>query len=211
MREVMGVGEATWSATRGSFMLAAGVVDILKTEPDERTIHWFWEPKGNVGKTTLCKWLVVKHWRVESVRVHTHHVGMAQEKARASHVRDVVQPHVLRVVHHHEELARGARQVQRDHVVAGADELLRYSQRARPHHHQPRVRRRAQQPPAVAVALALLVALRNTDHPLVSRVAVCGSSGFNTEPRDSPNEPQASPPGGFPSAVNRGLPYRTLH
>ena len=56
----MGVGEATWSATRGSFMLAAGVVDILKTEPDERTIHWFWEPKGNVGKTTLCKWLVVK-------------------------------------------------------------------------------------------------------------------------------------------------------
>ena len=37
------------------------VVDILKTKPDKRTIHWFWEPKGNVGKTTLCKYLVVKH------------------------------------------------------------------------------------------------------------------------------------------------------
>jgi hypothetical protein len=31
-----------------------------------------------------------------------------------------------------------------------------------------------------------------------------------TEPRDSPNEaPNASPPGGCPSAFNKGLPYRT--
>jgi len=37
------------------------VVDIIKGEPDERTIHWFWEDKGNVGKTSLCKYLVVKH------------------------------------------------------------------------------------------------------------------------------------------------------
>ena len=29
---------------------------------------------------------------------------------------------------------------------------------------------------------------------------------INTEPRDSPNEPHASPPGGFPSAFNRGFP-----
>jgi len=28
----------------------------------------------------------------------------------------------------------------------------------------------------------------------------------NIEPRDSPNEPQASPPGGFPSAFKRGSP-----
>ena len=34
----------------------------------------------------------------------------------------------------------------------------------------------------------------------------CRSYGLNTEPRDSPNEPQASPPGGFPSAFNRGSP-----
>ncbi|MBA7548452.1 hypothetical protein ES705_40910 [subsurface metagenome] len=37
------------------------VIDIIATEPDERTIHWFWEPTGNVGKTCLCKYLVVKH------------------------------------------------------------------------------------------------------------------------------------------------------
>lgn len=36
------------------------VVDIISSKPDKRTIHWFWEPNGNVGKTTLCKWLVVK-------------------------------------------------------------------------------------------------------------------------------------------------------
>ena len=29
---------------------------------------------------------------------------------------------------------------------------------------------------------------------------------FNIEPRASPNEPHASPPGGFPSAFNRGSP-----
>lgn len=37
------------------------VIDILKQKPDKRTIHWFWEPNGGVGKTTLCKYLVVKH------------------------------------------------------------------------------------------------------------------------------------------------------
>lgn len=37
------------------------IMDIIKEKPDKRTIHWFWEPNGNVGKTTLCKYLVVKH------------------------------------------------------------------------------------------------------------------------------------------------------
>ena len=41
---------------------------------------------------------------------------------------------------------------------------------------------------------------------LLSRVAVCGSNGSISEPRDSPNESHASPPGGFPSALNRGSP-----
>ena len=53
-------------------------------------------------------------------------------------------------------------------------------------------------------------ALRQTNYAppkcLTNRVAVCGSSGFNTEPRDSPNEPQACPPDGFRSASNRGSP-----
>ncbi len=37
--------------------------DILKliAEPctDTRTIHWFWEPKGGIGKTEFCKYLCV--------------------------------------------------------------------------------------------------------------------------------------------------------
>lgn len=37
------------------------VLHIIESEPDERTIHWFWEPNGGVGKTQLCKYLVVKH------------------------------------------------------------------------------------------------------------------------------------------------------
>lgn len=36
------------------------VMDILKTKPDKRSIYWFWEPVGNVGKSTLCKYLGYK-------------------------------------------------------------------------------------------------------------------------------------------------------
>lgn len=37
------------------------VMDIIKDEPDDRTIHWFYEEKGGKGKSTLCKYLIVKH------------------------------------------------------------------------------------------------------------------------------------------------------
>lgn len=37
------------------------VMDIIKTEPDDRTIHWFYEEHGNVGKSSLAKYLVVRH------------------------------------------------------------------------------------------------------------------------------------------------------
>lgn len=37
------------------------VMEILKEEPDERVINWFWEAEGGVGKTALCKYLVMKH------------------------------------------------------------------------------------------------------------------------------------------------------
>ena len=36
-------------------------MDIIKTKPDKRTIWWFWESEGNVGKSALVKYLVVKH------------------------------------------------------------------------------------------------------------------------------------------------------
>nr|WAE42337.1 MAG: replication associated protein [Cressdnaviricota sp.] len=38
------------------------VMQIIVSPPsDTRTIHWFWESTGGVGKTSLCKYLCVKH------------------------------------------------------------------------------------------------------------------------------------------------------
>lgn len=36
------------------------IIDIIKEEPDDRSIYWYWEPKGNLGKTQICKYLI-KH------------------------------------------------------------------------------------------------------------------------------------------------------
>ena len=37
------------------------ILQIIQTEPDERTIHWYWSQNGGVGKTQFCKYLTVKH------------------------------------------------------------------------------------------------------------------------------------------------------
>ncbi len=37
------------------------VMDILANPPDDRTIHWFWEPVGNTGKTSLVKSICVSN------------------------------------------------------------------------------------------------------------------------------------------------------
>lgn len=37
------------------------VMDIIAQPPSDRYIYWFWEPNGNMGKTTLCRYLAVKH------------------------------------------------------------------------------------------------------------------------------------------------------
>jgi hypothetical protein len=37
------------------------ILNLIKEEPDRRTIHWFWEPSGNSGKSTLCKYLGMKY------------------------------------------------------------------------------------------------------------------------------------------------------
>lgn len=37
------------------------IMEILSKKPDKRIINWLWEPNGNVGKSTFCKYLVVKH------------------------------------------------------------------------------------------------------------------------------------------------------
>lgn len=35
------------------------IINILKSPTNPRTIHWFWEPTGNVGKSYLCKYLAM--------------------------------------------------------------------------------------------------------------------------------------------------------
>lgn len=33
------------------------IVKLCNEEPDDRTIHWFWDSRGNIGKTSLAKYL----------------------------------------------------------------------------------------------------------------------------------------------------------
>lgn len=37
------------------------ILKILKDKPDNRTIHWIWEPVGKTGKTQFSKYLCIKH------------------------------------------------------------------------------------------------------------------------------------------------------
>lgn len=37
------------------------VVDLVQTVPDLRKIYWYWEPTGSVGKSSLARYLCVKH------------------------------------------------------------------------------------------------------------------------------------------------------
>ena len=37
------------------------IIEIIETEPEKRTIHWFWDSGGGIGKTELCKYLVVTY------------------------------------------------------------------------------------------------------------------------------------------------------
>lgn len=34
---------------------------LCLTEPDDRSIYWFWEPVGNIGKSVFIKYMVVKY------------------------------------------------------------------------------------------------------------------------------------------------------
>ncbi len=43
------------------------VLSIADSEPNDRTINWFWEPVGNVGKTTLCKHIMLSDRRATYV------------------------------------------------------------------------------------------------------------------------------------------------
>ena len=34
---------------------------IIKDEPDDRKVYWYWEPNGNIGKSAFIKYCYVKH------------------------------------------------------------------------------------------------------------------------------------------------------
>lgn len=38
-----------------------GVEKIVESIPSSRTVYWFWEPIGNVGKSAMVKYLCLKH------------------------------------------------------------------------------------------------------------------------------------------------------
>lgn len=37
------------------------IYDLIQTEPDDRTIHWYWEDEGHTGKSSFTKYLVIHH------------------------------------------------------------------------------------------------------------------------------------------------------
>lgn len=58
--------EKVWS-NRKFFTWQEEIFEILKTEPDERTINWFWEPDGGAGKSQFAKYLI---WKFKAVIVN---------------------------------------------------------------------------------------------------------------------------------------------
>lgn len=37
------------------------VINIIESEPDDRTVHWFWDKKGGQGKTALIKYILTHY------------------------------------------------------------------------------------------------------------------------------------------------------
>lgn len=37
------------------------IINIISKQPDDRSIYWYWEENGNVGKSAFCKHLVLKY------------------------------------------------------------------------------------------------------------------------------------------------------
>lgn len=37
------------------------ILDLCKTEPDDRSVHWYWEEVGKIGKSQFVRYMVIKH------------------------------------------------------------------------------------------------------------------------------------------------------
>ena len=46
---------------KGAYSWQKEIIDLCDEEPDDRSIHWYWDQKGNIGKTELAKHLFLKH------------------------------------------------------------------------------------------------------------------------------------------------------
>lgn len=63
--------------------------EIILTEPDDRTIHWFWEPNGKLGKTTMLKYLARKYGAIPLEGKKTDILHCAAEFESEIYVYDV--------------------------------------------------------------------------------------------------------------------------
>lgn len=43
------------------------IIEIIKHEPDDRSVYWYWSEEGNRGKSSFVKYLVVKHNAVPAI------------------------------------------------------------------------------------------------------------------------------------------------
>lgn len=60
------------------------IMDLIRSPPDDRTIHWYWSAEGGVGKTQFCKYLHARH-------------GAAVLNGKSSDVRNGVVAYVKRL------------------------------------------------------------------------------------------------------------------
>jgi len=43
------------------------IIKIIDSEPNDRTVYWFWSSQGNLGKSSFCKYLVAKKGAIPAV------------------------------------------------------------------------------------------------------------------------------------------------
>lgn len=63
------------------------ILDIIHQKPDKRTINWFWEENGGIGKTEFCKYLVMTEQDVLYVNGKSNDMKYAISKFVEKHNR----------------------------------------------------------------------------------------------------------------------------